>query len=402
MRRLIPRLSLPEPVEREHGSIVALVSVMLGTGVLLGMCALVIDIGLLQFEKEQLQSGADAASWKVAQSCVNTPANCTNALQQANAQLYANRNSRDTVSTVQVCIGGQTCPTWSTPAQCKTAPYTTGTSYKYVEVRTSTFTPDNRTTIPPVFAGAIPGINYTGTRMGACARVAWGVPQVTTSSALSISKCDYDRMTTNGTVFQGLGALDPLLQQTGVYGLLGLSSPTDDTIAIANPPLGTCPANIAFQKGWTFLNGPGNTLPDANCKIYNVAASTPTTNYYYSSSSTLLWGATTTSSCLAMLDSSKNGQVILVPIWDQVLGLTNLLSSTFRVVGFAPFVVTGRATLLGTVTPLPNLIPVLQQATCLLQTCIYGHFTKSLIPQPMPTAFADTQNFGATVIGRTG
>jgi uncharacterized membrane protein len=56
----------------EHGAVAALVAVLLAAGVLFGSGALVIDVGLLYSEREQLQSGADA----------------------------------------QVCLNGSNCPSW--------------------------------------------------------------------------------------------------------------------------------------------------------------------------------------------------------------------------------------------------------------------------------------------------
>ncbi|GAA2674081.1 Tad domain-containing protein [Actinoplanes palleronii] len=426
MRRLIRKVwSALRPPRHDdepddHGVITALVAVLAGTGVLLGMCALVVDIGVLYVEREQLQSGADAASWKIAQTCANSSnplLDCTVAKQLVNAQTYANRNSKDSISDVQICLvsisptGVATnavgCPTtWNTPVTCPPLPTTSG-KYQYVEVRTSTRNTDGTAAVSPIFGQALPGTPYTGTTMGACARVAWGTPLTANAFALGISKCDFDRMTTSGTNFQLLGPLDPLLQQSGLYGLLGLSTPTNEQVTISNPVLGIgnrCSLTDSSQKGWTWLVNPDQTAPDANCMI-RVSASTATTDYYTWSAGglgDLLSGTSVT--CVQALDASKNGQVLMVPIWDQITGLalTNLLPVRYRIIGFAPFVVVDRASVLGILAQLPGLMSVLERTTCLAQSCIYGHFTRSLIANHLPNEFASTTNFGATVIGRTG
>ncbi|WP_198171353.1 TadE/TadG family type IV pilus assembly protein [Actinoplanes awajinensis] len=401
----------------DHGVITALVAILAGTGVLLGMCALVVDIGVLYVEREQLQSGADAASWKIAQTCANTPANCTMAKQLINAQTYASNNAKDLISDVQICLvsvaatgvatNAAGCPssaTWNTPVTCPPLPTTSG-PYQYVEVRTSTKNTDGTTVVAPIFGQALPGTPYTGTTMGACARVAWGTPMTANAFALGISKCDFDRMTTGGTVFQGLGALDPLLQQTGVYGLLGASSPANDMVTIANNPLNKCnPTNIldGTQKGWTWLLNQDMSAPDSNCMI-RASASTATTDYYtWAAGAVIGLLAGTSLACVNALDNSKKGQILMVPIWDKVLAVTNLLPAQYRIVGFAPFVVVERASLFGIVAKLPDLLSVVERTLCLAQTCIYGHFTRSLVANHLPNEFASTTNFGATVIGRTG
>src|SRR6185436_20891662 len=99
-------------------------------------------------DREQLQSGADAASWKIAQVCAGTAdknlvsPSCTVALQTNNAQQYANRNTKDGASDVQFCLYTVSatnvttqdvgCPaTWNTPITCPPMPATSG-PFRYV------------------------------------------------------------------------------------------------------------------------------------------------------------------------------------------------------------------------------------------------------------------------------
>jgi len=53
--------------------------ILLGAGVLLGIGALVIDVGQIYAEREQLQSGADSAAIALAKSCSAAPDACADA-----------------------------------------------------------------------------------------------------------------------------------------------------------------------------------------------------------------------------------------------------------------------------------------------------------------------------------
>ena len=78
-----------------------LVAVLLGFGVLLGSGALAVDVGRLHAEREQLQSGADAAALAVARNCVTAPSSC--ASQDSVADTFASDNANDGASAATVC-----------------------------------------------------------------------------------------------------------------------------------------------------------------------------------------------------------------------------------------------------------------------------------------------------------
>jgi Flp pilus assembly protein TadG len=392
----------------DHGAVAALIAVLLSSGVLLGMGALVVDVGRLYAESEQLQSGADTASWKVALSCVagNT---CTNAAQTANAVTYAKSNANDNAADAQVCISGTTCPAWKTNATCPAVPSGSsgGTS---VEVRTSTVNPSGSTIIPPIFAGALPGINYTGKQTGACARVSWGIPVATRALALALSLCDWGRSTNRGTSFAGLPLVGNLLNQTGVYAIAGQTNASSaiDNVFIGNTPLGI---NLTVcTTGWPSATAPRGyawlkpTDSDGDCYFSpNTGDWAPSFNPLDVTS--LQQNSAVANSCAAELKRLRDtGQPVLVPLYDQDVGLTQYLA-TYHIVGFAPFVVTGYTSLLpglaGTLSSLNNLAPALASALCGLSNCIYGYFTKAVVPAARPV-FGTGTNYGATVIGRTG
>ncbi|MET0422359.1 MAG: Tad domain-containing protein [Actinoplanes sp.] len=401
----------------EHGAVSAIVAIMLSGGVLLGMGALVIDVGQLYVEREQLQTGADAASWKIAMACVNKPATCAAAAFSGNyaapAVTYAKANASDGLADAQICLNNIGCPAWKTAVTC---PPNLANPGQYVEVRTTTVTnsPSNNTLVPPSFAGALSGVNYQGKQVGTCARVNWGPPaDVNKVFALGISLCDFNRMTLGNTVQYGpIGSA--VGQLTGLYPLVGLPAPTgmsDDIVPAALPAkvlniaIPNCPGfglDLSIPRGYVWLNNPDGTLPDANCMI------TAKVNAWHGSFalSGLTTGALGTA-CANKL-AGLRGKPVLVPIFDITQFTVLTLVTSYRVVGYAPFVVTAYTGLLGGVlTGVGSLLGgslagLLADALCAVSNCIKGYFTKTLVPAVNPQFGSAGTNFGATIIGRTG
>jgi Flp pilus assembly protein TadG len=391
----------------EHGAVAALFAVMVSTGVIIAMGALVIDVGQIALERQELQTGADAASWTIASRCIQKPADCTMAKQSLVASDYANRNTKDGSADAQICLSNQTalCAPWKSAGACPATTVTGGTS---VEVRTSTRT-GTSTLLPPAFASAMAGSVSSGVTAGACGRVAWGPPGITKVLALGISMCDWKRMTSNGSTYYG--PLDPLLSQLGLYSVLGLPAPTAAaesaipmvaSLSALGLPLPSCtsPIDLTEPRGWVWLANNDLSPPDANCEISLKVGDLPR--------SFLLSGLTQGIPCAGRLQSQLAGkQPVLVPIFDQIEQTLLSIAPTYRVAGFAPFVFTGYTSLLGGllsgVGSLLNggLAGLLQGALCGLSQCILGYFTKTLVPLDSPT-FGTGGNFGATVIGRTG
>ena len=199
MRDLI--LGLARPIRQrvgrdEGGAIAVLIAVLIGGGVLTGMGALVIDIGQLYVERAQLQNGADAAALAVAKSCA--AGTCTASL----ATTYADANAGDGISAVRLVCGsadlGNCPPSTGRVADCPPPP----AGPDYVDVHTATEQANGSTLLPPSFARALPGNGgYNGSTVGACAQAEWGPPQTGTTMALTISACERDQATSQGTVF---------------------------------------------------------------------------------------------------------------------------------------------------------------------------------------------------------
>ena len=113
MRNLIPGLArtLLRMLGRdERGAVAVIVALMLGTGVLTGIGALVIDVGQIYQERAELQNGADAAALAVAKSCATGTCAPTLSAQYANENASA-LTGKTAASTV--CGSGTlgTCPT---------------------------------------------------------------------------------------------------------------------------------------------------------------------------------------------------------------------------------------------------------------------------------------------------
>lgn len=195
MRNLIRRVLLRRSGDR--GAIGVMVGVLVGFGVILGVGALVIDVGEIYVERAELQSGADAGALAVAKACVNT-----GTCDEGAADEYADGNATDGASAVDLVCGiGEglsACPASSGGlVECDVdAP-----EGDYVEVRTSTRAEDGSTLLPPRLARAILGNEvHDGTTVHACARaVLWNAPMSGAGLALTISWCEWDRETDGGT-----------------------------------------------------------------------------------------------------------------------------------------------------------------------------------------------------------
>src|SRR5262245_2830846 len=160
------------------------------------MSALVVDVGQLYVEREQLQSAADAAAMAVALDCIHgREAACTSDVK---AKAFADANSSDGKSNVE-SICGQVPQGWLTdctgPGPANFTACVNGlpeNTRGYVQVRTSTERPnasgDARFILPPVFAETLAG-GFRGTSVGACSRAAWGTPD--TSFAFAVCENIY-------------------------------------------------------------------------------------------------------------------------------------------------------------------------------------------------------------------
>jgi len=351
----------------ERGAVGVLVGILIGGGALIGMGAMVIDVGQLYQERAQLQNGADAAAMAVAKTCVLST--CTPSV----AATYANANAKDSLAGVGVVCGSGTlgtCPTSSgLMTDCPAAP-PAGTNY--VDVHTSTKTPTG-TVIPPVFASALLGNgNYTGRTVLACSQAEWGGPAAATAIAFAIPACEWDAATSQGTVF----AQPPPYPPNTVP-----SSSLDRVLKVRTAAGSGCSteatgSDAAGQFGWT--NDPNST-----CSLV-VNSGTFGGNP----------GASPSQACKTALASDQaNRTPVFVPVYTKITG--SGASSVYTLKGFGAFVITGYALSGASASDWLK-----SSNSCSGSSkCINGYFTHALIPY---TGSLSSTYLGAAIIRLTG
>ena len=370
------RLKRPRPGRRaqdrlgdDRGAVVATLAIVLGAGVLLGMAAVVVDVGRLYAEREQLQSGADAAAWAVAETCVREPERCGAGL--AAARWYANANAADGAAEVtSVCGRGPGLPACGPAATNRTAclgdaPADTA----YAEVRTRTLRPDGGALLPGTFARAVSG--EPDTAVAACARVAWGPPRTARGLAVTFSTCEWNELTGDGSTFW------PAPED----GLPPASA--ERVVRLKDNTATTCGAG---PSGWDAPGGFG-WLDDAD----GTCSTTVSVDGSFGGST----GNSVSSACRAALaDLRDRRRPTLIPIYDGVRG--NGANTTYHLAGFASFVPTGYY-LSGLTSP----SWLTGRHACRGQErCLYGYFTRGLVP----TAGAEIggPDLGVSIVNMVG
>jgi hypothetical protein len=177
------------------------VALVLAGGVMMGMGAIVVDLGWLYVERAQLQSGADAAAVGVSKACGQNTVDCTTPTRARNlADRLADHNSADGAANIGVLCGRdahQILPSCAEPNGCYGQ--RPAEPANYVEVVVLTGRPDSSSTLlPPWFAQAMVGSENEGVEVRACARATWSVAPAIVA-AMTISGCEYNDATTNGT-----------------------------------------------------------------------------------------------------------------------------------------------------------------------------------------------------------
>ena len=354
----------------DSGAVAVLVGILLGAGVLLGLGALVVDVGQLYAERAQLQNGADAGALAVAKSC--TKGTCVPAI----ATSYADANSADGVSAVNLVCGSG--PLGRCPASTRTMvdcppPPAPGTNY--VDVHTSTLTTGGSTLLPPAFARTLLGNqNYDGSTVHACAQAEWGPPSAASGVAVTISACEWDRATNNGTLFA----------QPPPYPPNAVPPPTLDQVLKlhtgSSQPTG-CPAEPAGA------DGPGlfgwATDPNNNC-------TTPVIGGSYGGNT----GTSVSQACQTAISADQvNRTLIFMPIYVSLTGTG--ANGVYTLKGFAAFVITGYH------LPGFSASDWLNPANDCRGSrfCINGYFTQGLIPS---IGGVGGNNLGADIIKLTG
>lgn len=356
----------------DRGGIAVLACVLLAGGVLLGMAALTLDVGQVYAEREELQSGADAAAVAVAERCVLRPDTCGPA-PSGTAERYADANAKDGAAAVEVVCGARPgpLPACPPPAENLTAclgdpPVTGG----YAEVRTRTRLPDGSKLLPPILAGTLLGEeDYAGAVVRACARAAWGPPQRARGLGLTVSLCEWRDATSGGTVF---GPPPPAVPDASAEIVLKLHTTT----------AGHCPAGPSggdTPGGFGWLDD-----PDDDCTTL------VDTDGTYGGDP----GVAISQACKdAFTDLYEDKRLTFLPIFESVTGTGQ--NTRYAIAGFAPFVITGYG--------LPGLDEpswLTKKAHCSgSDKCVYGYFTRALMPGKGKIAGTDLGAAIVTLIG---
>jgi Putative Flp pilus-assembly TadE/G-like len=339
--------------------------------VLLGLCALVIDVGQLYQERAELQNGADAAAIAVAKSCAL--GSCTPSIAAAYANANASVLTGHQAAANLVCGSGTlgTCPASTGLLTDCPAPPPAGTNY--VDVHTSTQTAGGGTLLGPTFARVLLGNgNYSGTTVLACSQAEWGAPTAAQVTSFTISACEWDQATSLGTVYAQPPPYPPnSLPPSSLDRVLRLRS--GEQQGCGTEPAGSdAPGNF----GWT--NDPNGTCSLlVNAGTYGVKP-----------------GVSASQACKTALAADQaNKTLIFLPVYTTVTGRGR--NAVYTLKGFAAFVVTGYS-LPGFSAP-DWLNPA---NNCRGSSkCLNGYFTQGLIPY---TSSLGGTNLGAVIIRLTG
>ncbi len=166
----------------DRGGIVTIVAVVIIA--LVGVGALVVDLGAAQVEGQRLRNGAEAAALAVAVDCIEgdcAPAGVT-------AGLYARRNDPDGAMTVvEVCGDGPGLPTCSSDTGPESSEVT-----GWVHVRTRTATPDGGDEVRFRLAPIMDAL--TGATLNRSATAAWGPAGSGRVAPLAVSLCEFQAL----------------------------------------------------------------------------------------------------------------------------------------------------------------------------------------------------------------
>jgi Flp pilus assembly protein TadG len=137
---------------------------------ILAFVAIVADVGLMYWERGQLQNGADAAAMAVAQECAANPSTCMG-VANGIASDYASVNANDDSAAIEAIEFSDV----------------TASSGK-VRVTTSTLTEAGATALKHPFASLI--VPHAST-VQAAAKAEWGAPIAGSTFPLTIAECEF-------------------------------------------------------------------------------------------------------------------------------------------------------------------------------------------------------------------
>ncbi|WP_106399192.1 pilus assembly protein TadG-related protein [Actinocorallia populi] len=388
MRGLMDRL------RGDRGSMAPLVAVLLTGGILVGAAAVVVDVGRIYAEREELQSGADAAALAAVTACARQAGTqpCTPELLLAAARPVAERNASDgAVDLLPMCgrqrgaaLLGDCLPAPANLSGCVGDRPAEG---DYLEIQASTRQDDGSRLLPAVFSRAVAG-EPDGTTVAACARVAWGAAlRVPEAFKMMVSECAWNTLTDNGARVAAKPTQFPW------------NPPEEDEVTLSQQVPGCGDDNLGFFIG-----------PQWVTCIDEMEAGR---DYYGFDLGKL--GGVITAGLLAtgcqllvavddlfaflrglVLGTTPEPRIVYVPVYDGSEPAL-LMFERYHTVGLAPFVITGvNLTLLG----FGFRYPPLGQGPmpCTPSPCLTGHFVKDTVQGP----FGGQGNYGLSGLKLAG
>ena len=395
----------------DDGVVAVIVTFFFGASVLVVLLALVIDIGAMQWERRQLQNGADAAVARAALDCVLNDGSthiCGNLAAPIGVASLNAADRTETITATDLCGAGNPALTACTTAgtgvhNCPTATMPPN----YVRVTTSTWSAGGSRFLPQFFSSAIPG--FGPRTLSACSLAAWGAPaEVLSSVPFAIGAGCWQQQLSYAAA-QGLPSYPTNPAYSGVAGVGTSPEPSNYEMALAlsGNAAGsgsnncTSTANINGGFGWLtpttngtdtcFLDfmynqttsNPGASLSQASCqdKMNALVNATPTSNNKYT--------------------PAYFNRISYIPIFDSATG------TTYHVTGFAAFYMTGfQVPALG-----KNANPRNTSVACPANSvCIYGWFLKSSLPASSAASLTSSTgvtntsgtNYGLNVVSLVG
>lgn len=391
MRNLIVRIA--RGARDDRGAVGVLVAILIGTGVLFGMGALVIDVGQLYQNQAELQNGADAAALAIAKSC--SEGSCTPSIATSYADANASGLTGGTANVSFVCgvngaatVGTGACGTGN--KHCVANP-PSGTNY--VDVETSTELANGSHLLPPVFARTLVNNgNYQGTTVYSCSQAEWGSPLIGNTVGITLGYCDWTEATSNGATYASAPPYPPNPSSLPV--VIDFHDPTGQE-GDTNCPSGPAGQTASGNFGWTA--DPNNNCTLTSSDFTNIGGIT----YTYGGNT----GNNTPSDCQTLLQNAQTNQTVLyVPVYAAYNGQGS--KATYTLQGLAAFALTGYN--FGNNFQVADRIT--KQVPCSGSgngkgngnsvTCISGYFLHDLVPPPGSSLGG--QNLGIEAIKLTG
>ncbi|MBI4935518.1 MAG: hypothetical protein HY828_16680 [Actinobacteria bacterium] len=274
---------------------------------LLGVGAMVIDLGALYVEKRQLQNGADAAALAVAQDCAG--GDCGD--EVATSRQYADLNSNDGQSAVDlVCGKGAGLTPCVAPAPAGAANAT-----GWVRVVTSTKTASG-TEVDFVLAPVMDSLAGSTVHAGAVA--AWGALGTYRTIRFIISECEFQQMG---------GNLATQTFPTGVSYIYSKKGTAKDD-KNNDPPCTSSSSGGTVAGNFAWLDADAGDICRATVTAGMIVGGNPGNDPEISKKD-----------CAAVFAAMKAGEEFVMPIFNQVVGTGQ--SAQYTVAGFIGFRFTG-------------------------------------------------------------